>query len=128
MDTNVLVRYLTQDDPVQARIASDVIERRISEANPGFVSVVAMAEMVWVLDRAYGVPTVDIASVAERLLQAEALEVESAPAVFIAMIALKDGVGSFGDALIAELGALTGCEHTLTFDRKALRIAGFAAA
>ena len=128
LDTNILVRYLTQDDPVQARIASDVIERRISTANPGFVSVVAMAEMVWVLDRAYGVPAVDIASAVERLLQVEALDVESAPAVFIAMIALKDGVGSFGDALIAELGAQAGCEHTLTVDRKALRIAGFAAA
>jgi predicted nucleic-acid-binding protein len=128
LDTNILVRYLTQDDPVQSRIASDVIERRLRGANPGFVSVVAMVEMVWVLSRAYRVPAPDVASAVERLLQVEALEVESAPAVFVAMIALKEGVGSFADALIAELGARAGCEHTLTFDRKALRITGFAAA
>jgi predicted nucleic-acid-binding protein len=128
LDTNILVRYVTQDDPVQSRIASDVFERRISKANPGFVSVVVMAELAWVLDRAYGFTPAEIASVLERLLQLEVLEVERAPAGFIAMIAVRDGTGSFADALIAELATQAGCAHTLTFDRQALRINGFVAA
>jgi predicted nucleic-acid-binding protein len=42
------------------------------------------------------------------------------------MIAEREGRGRFADTLIAELGALAGCSHTLTFDRKALRLPGFA--
>jgi predicted nucleic-acid-binding protein len=52
LDTNILVRYLTQDDPVQFRKASEILERRLTEDNPGFVSIVAMVETVWVLDSA----------------------------------------------------------------------------
>ena len=54
LDTNILVRYLAQDDPVQSPKATELIERHLTEENPGFVSVVAMVETVWVLDRAYG--------------------------------------------------------------------------
>ena len=52
LDSNVLVRYLTQDDPIQSPKATEIIERRLTEENPGFVCIVAMAETVWVLDRA----------------------------------------------------------------------------
>jgi predicted nucleic-acid-binding protein len=51
--------------------------------------------------------------------------VENQQEVFIAMIALKEGQGSFADAVIAALGAKAGCSHTVTFDRKASRIPGF---
>ena len=54
LDTNILVRYLTQDDPVQSRRASDVIERRFTDEDPGYVSVVAIVETVLVLDRSFG--------------------------------------------------------------------------
>jgi predicted nucleic-acid-binding protein len=126
LDTNVLVRYLTQDDPSQARLATELIERRLSEQVPGFISVVAMVETVWVLERAYGLGAAAIAGVIERLLQAAELIVEDEQEVFIAMIALKEGRGSFADALIGALGRRAGCTVTVTFDRKALRLAGFA--
>lgn len=125
LDSNILVRYLTQDDPVQSAKATEIIERRLTEENPGFVSIVAMAEMVWVLDRAYGFTTRQIAATVERMLQADVLLVENEQEVFTAMIALKRGRGSFADALIAEIGTRAGCAHTLTFDRKALRLSGF---
>jgi predicted nucleic-acid-binding protein len=54
LDTNILVRYLAEDDPVQSPKAREIIERRLTEADPGFISVVTIAETVWVLDRAYG--------------------------------------------------------------------------
>ena len=44
LDTNVLVRYMAQDDPIQAKIATDLIERRLTESDPGFISIVAMTE------------------------------------------------------------------------------------
>ncbi len=125
LDTNILVRYLTQDDPIQSPKATEIIESRLTETKPGFVSVVAMVETVWVLDRAYGFSAQDIAAAIERMLQVEVLVVEKEQEVFAAMVALKQGRGSFADALIAELGARAGCVHTLTFDKKAIRLPGF---
>jgi len=125
LDTNVLIRYLTQDDPVQSAQATGILERRLTPKNPGFVSVVAMVETVWVLDRAYGQTAQETATAVERLLQVEVLAIENEQEVFTAMVALKRGRGSFADALIAELGARTGCTRTLTFDQKALRLPSF---
>jgi predicted nucleic-acid-binding protein len=125
LDTNVLVRYLAQDDPVQSPRATDLIEQRLTEEEPGFISVVAMAEIAWVLERAYGLADRDIAAAIEAILQAELLVVESEQEVFTAMVALKEGRGSFADALIAALGAKAGCFRTLTFDRRAQRLSSF---
>jgi predicted nucleic-acid-binding protein len=126
LDTNVLVRYLTQDDPIQSRQATDLIEHRLTELNPGFISVVAMTETAWVLERAYGLNASEIAVAIERTLQADVLLVEDEQQVFAAMAALRDGRGSFADALIGALGERAKCSHTATFDRKALRLSGFA--
>jgi predicted nucleic-acid-binding protein len=125
LDTNILVRYLTQDDPAQSMRAADIIERRLSLTNPGFLSVVVIAETVWVLDRAYGFSDENIVAAIERMLQIEVLVVENEPEVFTAMIALEEGRGSFADALIGALGAKAGCSATLTFDRKALLLPEF---
>jgi predicted nucleic-acid-binding protein len=126
LDTNILVRYLTQDDPIQSPKATEIIERRLTEENPGFVSIVAIIETVWVLDRAYRLAAHEIAAAVEHVLQADVLVVENEQEVFTAMVALKEGQGSFADAVISALGARAGCSHTLTFDRKALRLPGFA--
>jgi predicted nucleic-acid-binding protein len=125
LDTNVIVRYLTQDDPVQSKQATDIVERRLTDANPGFVSIVVMVETVWVLDRAYGLGAQKIAAAVERMLQAETLVLENEQEVFSAMIALKEGQGSFADAVITALCTKAGCARTVTFDRKALRLPGF---
>jgi len=126
LDTNILVRYLTQDHPLQAAKAREIVERRLTEEKPGFVSIVAMVEIVWVLERAYGLRPHQIVGAVERMLQTDVLVVENEQEVFTAMIALKEGRGSFADAVILALGARVGCSSTLTFDRKALRLPGFA--
>jgi predicted nucleic-acid-binding protein len=125
LDTNVLIRYLTQDDRVQSAKATAILEGRLTPKNTGFVSVVAMVETVGVLDRAYGLTAQEIATAVERMLQVEVLTIENEQEVFTAMVALKQGRGSFADALIAELGARAGCTRTLTFDQKALRLPSF---
>lgn len=125
LDTNILVRYLTQDDSIQSPRATEIIEHRLSATHRGFVSVVTMAETVWVLDRAYNLTDQEIAAAIERMLQVEVLLVENEQEVFAAMLALKQGRGAFADALIGELGTRAGCTHTLTFDKKALRLPSF---
>ena len=101
LDTNVLVRYLAQDEPRQAAKAREIIERRISLENPGFISIVTMVEAVWVLDRAYGLSNEEIAAAVERILQTDVFAVENEQIVFTAMVAMREGRGSFADAVIA---------------------------
>jgi len=125
LDTNVLVRYLAQDDAVQSPIATDLLERQLSVEAPGFISIVAMVETVWVLQRRYKVGRSALAACIARLLQADVLVVQHQPEVHAAMVDYRDRNGDFGDALIAHLGLQAGCPRTLTFDRDALRLPGF---
>jgi predicted nucleic-acid-binding protein len=124
LDTNVLVRYFTQDDPVQSRTANAFIGR-LSVDEPGFVSVIVVVEVAWVLESVYRLSDIEIAAVIEQLLQADALVVDCEKEVYTALTVLRSGAGSFADALIAALSAKAGCSATVTFDLKALRIPSF---
>lgn len=54
LDTNVLVRYIVQDDPKQSKLATECIEQRCTSESPGFVNLVVLCELTWVLARGYG--------------------------------------------------------------------------
>ncbi len=125
LDTNILIRYLTQDDPVQSAKATDIFESRLTGNDQGFVNLVTMVETVWVLASIYGLSDQEIADAVERMLQADTLVIQNEQQVFFAMTVLRSGRGMFADALIAAVDAWAGCSRTLTFDKKALRIGGF---
>jgi predicted nucleic-acid-binding protein len=97
----------------------------LTKADPGFVSAVALAETVWVLERSYHFTDSEITAAVKEILHAEGLRVEHADEAFTAMALLKAGQGDFADALIGAINANAGCSRTLTFDRKALRLPGF---
>ncbi len=125
LDTNILIWYLTQDDPVLSPKATSLITRQLSFANPGFVTIVTMVEIAWVLASVYSLSIAEIADEIERILTADALVVEREQQVFVAMMLFKKGTAEFEDALIGLLSARAGCSHTLTFDKKASRLPGF---
>ncbi len=125
LDTNVLVRYLAQDDAIQSPRATQIIEHQLTEEWPGFISLVTMVETVWVLHRVYGLSNNEVAEAVERILQADTLLVQNEQETFTAMMALKLGAGSFSDALIGALGAWAGCKVALTFDKKVKRLKQF---
>lgn len=125
IDTNVLVRYLTQDDPVQSAQAAEILEQRLTRDEPGFVSLVTMAELVWVLQSFYEFTDKEIAAAIEGILAVPTFAVQNEGEVFAAIMALRMGLGSFDDALIGALSGWAGCSETLTFDRKAARLKGF---
>jgi predicted nucleic-acid-binding protein len=127
LDTNVILRYLLQDHPKQTRQANLIVDRQLSERTPGFISLVTVLEIVWVLRSLLKQNPSQIASHLENLLAADSLEVQNEQQVFNAVFALKRGTGDFGDALIGALNAWAGCSHTLTFDRKAARLPHFRA-
>jgi predicted nucleic-acid-binding protein len=128
LDTNVLVRYLTLDDPAQSARATEILERELTRESPGFVSAVVVAELVWVLERAYRWDRSAIASAVEGLLQVEELRLEHEAEVYAAMFELRRPGADFADGLIGAIATSAGCSRTLTFDRAAQRRAGFAAA
>ena len=92
-----------------------------SKEEPGFISLVTILEIVWVLRRIFNRSRSEIADHIEKLLVADTLHVQNEQEVFSAMIDLRGGVGTFEDALIGLLGIWTGCSATLTFDEKAAR-------
>jgi predicted nucleic-acid-binding protein len=125
LDTNVILRYLLQDDPEQTRQANRTIEGQLSESNPGFINLVVVLEIVWVLRSLLKQTPAQIATHLENLLTSDSLEVQNEQQVFEAAFALKRGTGEFEDALIGALNSWSGCAHTLTFDRRAARLPYF---
>jgi predicted nucleic-acid-binding protein len=125
LDTNVILRYLLQDDPKQTTLANHIVDQVLSDRNPGFISLVTVLEMVWVLRSLLKQTATEIATHLEHLLAAESLEVQNGQQVFEAAFALKRGTGEFEDALVGALNAWAGCSHTLTFDKRALRMPYF---
>lgn len=125
IDTNVLVRYLTQDDPKQSAIATRFIEDRLSAENPGFVSAVTLCEIAWVLAMSYGADRKEIRKTVENLLATKQLVIERAELVWKALRASEGAPADFSDALIGQLAIARGAEKTVTFDRTAARLPGF---
>lgn len=119
IDTNILLRYLAQDDPAQSPRATEIIKRRLTEQEPGFVCLVTILEIVWVLKSLYKRSRQEIANDIEMLLAADTLEIQNAQEVYNAVVALRNGTGTFEDALIGSLGIWRGCSTTRTFDEKA---------
>jgi predicted nucleic-acid-binding protein len=121
LDTNVLVRYLTQDDPQQAAIARRVIEDDLTASEPGFVSVVVLVELSWVLGRAYRCPPGQIARIISELMASPTILVEQAAAVAAALSLPHEDLA---DSLLHEVGRAHGCARTVTFDRRFARLPG----
>ncbi len=124
LDTNVVVRFLAQDDQIQSPIATRFISR-LSRERPGFVSSVVLAEITWVLSRTYKSSREDIARTVEGLLRSAELIVENPDAAYRALGAYQaSGSAEFADALIAQTAARAGATETVTFDQKAASALG----
>jgi predicted nucleic-acid-binding protein len=119
LDTNLVVRFLVQDDVAQAALASEVFASLTSD-RPGFIGLVVLAEVSWVLARAYKAGREDIAAAIEGLLRSEEIIIENTEAAYRALAVFRKArTVAFADALIAETARLAGADETLTFDRRA---------
>lgn len=123
LDTNVIVRFLVQDDPQQSAEASAIISRLTADT-PGFLSREVMVELVWVLERAYRLPRSDIAAAVDGLLSSHELVVEAADRVGLAIERYRHGGAGFSDHMIALSARDSGCTVIYSFDRKAVSQAG----
>ena len=119
LDTNVLVRYIVQDSPAESKAASRLIEGRCSAESPGFIGTLVLAEMVWVLRRAYSYDKGVVAGVLRQLLQTAELAVENRAMAWAALREFQQGTADFADYLIGHTNHAHGCSATYTFNRRA---------
>ncbi|MEO7854762.1 MAG: type II toxin-antitoxin system VapC family toxin [Rubrivivax sp.] len=122
LDTNVLVRYVMQDDPRQSPRATRLVEA-LSADEPGFVPVVAVVELVWVLSGSYALARTQVATVLDTLLRSKELLVDRAELVTQALHRYSADGADFADALIERIAAAAGCSATLSFDAGAVKAA-----
>lgn len=123
LDTNVIVRYVTHDDSVQAAAAARVIES-LAQDSPGFISLIVIAELVWVLEVSYRFKKHEIEHVLETLLRSKELVIEQAGIVWQALRKFSTSRADFVDCLIERCGHAAECRYTVTFDQKAASAAG----
>lgn len=123
LDTNVLVRYIMQDDPAQSALASRLIESLTADSR-GYVTVVSIVELYWVLTSSYDLGDEQARQALDMLLRAKELIVERAEVVLQALRKFANGKADFPDCLIACSATAAGCEQVMTFDVRASRHAG----
>ena len=125
IDTNVLVRYLVRDDPLQFEKARRLINREVSKGEPVLISLLVLLETEWVLRSRYELAKAEILVAISALLDAADLTFEDEPSVEHAVHSWKDSSADFADCLIEARNLRLGCNATATFDGKALKLAGF---
>lgn len=123
LDTNVLVRHIMQDDAKQSRKASTLIES-LSIDSPGFVSLVSVVELVWVLSSCYDLTREQLVQALDLLLRSKDFVVDRADQVLKALRVFKSSSADFADCLIERTAASAGCDRTMTFDIGAAKTAG----
>ncbi len=125
IDTNILVRYLTGDDPKQSPAAEKFLKKHCTAEDQGWIGVIVLCELVWVLARGYKYTRDEIATVIAQLLETTEFELEDTGCVRRALRVYEEQGGDFSDALIAARNTAAGAEHTYTFDQRASKLQGF---
>ena len=125
IDTNVIVRYIVQDDPEQSKAATRLIEQACTIDNPGFINQIVLCELVWVLRRSYKQDKANIYHVIEQILQTDRFLIEDIQLVWKALQAFKESRADFADCLLGQKNLQAGCDYTATLDDAASQLAGY---
>ena len=116
LDTNVLIRFLVEDDEAQSRRAIELIEGAVARDEQLFISDIVMCETVWVLSSAYRFSRAEIVDALSQLLRARLVVFSSADNLARALDAYRKERGDFADFLIREHARSAGAETVATFD------------
>lgn len=125
-DTNVLLRIVLRDDAEQLRVAEEALGRALERREAIRIGPVALAEFTWTLSKGRRVPRRELAEVLRGLAETPPFRTFDDAIFETALGAFEAGAADFADCLIAAMDEAAGCRATLTFDRAALRVPGFA--
>ena len=123
LDTNLLVRLLTNDDPRQAAKVEAWLKGNATPKTPAYVDHVVLCELGWVLERSYGYDRAEVHAALAALLEQDHLKVESPGLVRQALMMYADGPADFSDYLLAVRAQAAGYSPVLTLDKKAAKTA-----
>ncbi len=123
VDTNVILRYLVRDDPQQAEAARALLESFTSE-QPAFICREVIIETVWVLERSYRLPRVEIADLIEQLIHTDRLVFEDTDDVARVALRYRQGGADFADLMILAAAERAGATPLYTFDQALARMDG----
>ena len=121
IDTNILVRYITQDDQQQSKKASHFIETQLTKESPGIISKIVLCELAWVLSTAYTYPKKQIAEVIQQILITQEFLIEDSENAFKALKLYQNKSAGFADCFLAQTHQVIGAEYTISFDKKGLK-------
>ena len=124
VDTNLLVRYITQDGR-EAAAVSRHLERECTRECPGFVCQIVLCELVWVLRHAYKYDRSTVAGILEKLLSTVEFEIECADVAWRALAEYREGPADFADYLIGQVAGVYDAIPVHTLDQKAAKNAHF---
>jgi len=124
LDTNVLVRYIAQDDIKQSALATNLINS-LTKESPGFITLVSVVELVWVMQSCYQSTKQEVVKILETLTATRELMIENSETVIKAIRVFSNSKADFSDCLIERSANKAGCEYSATFDVDAIKHAGF---
>ena len=124
IDTNVLVRFFAQDDRAQSAMANRAFAA-LSKQQPGFISLIVLCELVWVLEDLYATKKPRLIEILGTLFESNELVIESQSLAWQALRQFTQAQLDFSDSLMAQIGLNAGCTHTITFDKSAGKSMGF---
>ena len=125
IDTNVLVRFLTEDDPEQTRRVQRCFAAAKDQDESLFLNQIVLCECVWVLSYSYGFPKVALVDVLDRLLATKQFVIEDKPSVWAAVADYRSSQADFADCLIGVKNRNAGCETTVTLDQGTAKLTTF---
>jgi predicted nucleic-acid-binding protein len=117
LDTNVLVRYLTQDEPKQAAVANEEIEEAAAKDEKILIQPLVLCELAWVLETAYDFGKAEILGILDRIVRTRHFEVADKDIVWRALADYRKGKGDFSDYYLCRANEQAGAAQTLTFDK-----------
>lgn len=124
LDTNVLVRYIVQDDKAQAKKAAQIIEA-LQPETPAFISCIVICELNWVLQSAYKISKEERIAALQGIMATSVFAIERMEACLKALRLYEKGSGDYSDYLIQQIARQEGYPTVLTFDKNAQKSDGF---
>ncbi|KAA3617303.1 MAG: PIN domain-containing protein [Calditrichaeota bacterium] len=121
IDTNLLVRFLVNDDEIQAKEVLRIFKNAERKKDYFFVSILVTLELIWVLKAVYNLPREQIVLAIESLISMPILKLEKLDAIHKMVSESKQKSNDLSDLLIAHCSFLSGCEKILTFDKRAAK-------
>lgn len=125
LDTNVLVRYLVQDDPAQSQRAAKLIEGAAEAGDRLLLSCIVLCELVWVLEDCYDATRKELLEVLERILATTQFEIEHKDCTRAALEDFRAHRADFSDCLVGRVNRALGCQTTFSFDKATRSITTF---